>query len=106
MGGLVGSVLSARPLIRLSAFLAFPRAKQERLRLLGEHLPGLGVAQVEAVVIDDRSLLPLPQRPAVLADGVEDALAELAREGRASASSTPSARTAGRCGSGSKLRSS
>src|SRR5437762_8545036 len=48
------------------------RAKQECLRLLGQHLAGLGVPQVEGVMVDELGLLLEPVLPADLADGVGD----------------------------------
>src|SRR3990172_358768 len=63
------------------SILGLERAKEERLRLFGQELPGFGIEQVQAVVVDDRGLLAEPFLPTDLAYGVVDAVAQLAGEG-------------------------
>src|SRR3972149_894235 len=63
------------------SILGLERAKEERLRFFGQELPGFGIEQVQAVVVDDRGLLAEPFLPTDLAYGVVDAVAQLAGEG-------------------------
>src|SRR3989338_7893663 len=61
---------------RLTVLLRF-RAKEKCLRLGHEHLPRRGIAQVEAIVVDDLGLLLEPVFPARLANGGHDSSAEV-----------------------------
>ncbi len=58
------------------------RLEQERIHVRHQELAGRLVANVEAVVIDERSLVAQPLVPATLTDRREDAFAELIAERR------------------------
>src|SRR5262245_43346899 len=57
-------------------------AEEELLHLLAEHLPGVGVRQIQPIVVDDQARLGLPHLPGLLRDVLEDALPQLARDRR------------------------
>src|SRR5262249_2381578 len=57
-------------------------AEEELLHLLAEPLPGVGIGQIQPIVVDDESRLGLPHLPGLLRDVLEDALPQLAREWR------------------------
>src|SRR5215831_2023956 len=59
------------------------RFEQESLHVLFEKAAGLRVHDVQAVVIDQHSLLTKPLGPAILADSLDNSLADLAGERRA-----------------------
>src|SRR5688500_10431993 len=71
-----GALLAGVHLVRVAG------AEQELVGLLVQELLGLGVAHVQAVVVDEHGLLLEPLLPADVADAVLDALAQVVVERR------------------------